>query len=145
MILAFAREGLLFSPALTSSPKDTCSAGVRSIKFPSCGVAVPEPGADGGREGVGAPFGVTRDVSSKNVLRSAKDALSSGGACVGAVNNGTRDDTSGARIDRAALASGAGADIVLIVSTGAALASCAVVLIVVSGATALVSCTTALA
>jgi hypothetical protein len=57
VILAFAREGFLLNPALTSSAKEARSVAVRSNVAPSCGVAVPEPGAEGGGEGPAGSVG----------------------------------------------------------------------------------------
>ena len=114
VILAFCLPGFLVSPALTSSPRDICSAGVRSTVAPSCGVAVPEPGADGGGEGPGSVGGV---IGFPLVFIDFTCARTRGPAGSGAVNIGTRDDTSGARTDRVDMTS-AGAD--LIVASGAA-------------------------
>ena len=57
IVLAFCLPGFLVSPALTSSAKEARSVAVRSTVAPSCGVAVPDPGADVGGEGPGVPVG----------------------------------------------------------------------------------------
>ena len=129
IVLAFAREGFLLSPALTSSAKEARSVAVRSTVAPSCGVAVPEPGADVGGEGPGVPVGSTTGFPVVFIdLTCARTRAPAGS---GAVNVGTRADTSGARTDRADIVSGA-----VLISAGAALASGAVVL--ASGAAVLV-------
>ena len=135
MIFTFCRPGtfLPLSPALISSPNDACCPAVRSTVAPSAGVAVPDAGADGGGEGpAGSIGGATRDVSSKNACLSAKVALSSGGACVGAGNSGTP-------ILRRAAISGVAEGAERAVASGAALADMA------SGAAARASGAAALA
>ena len=133
-IFAFCLAGpfLVLSLPVNSSANAARSAGVCSIVAPSLGVAVPDPGADGGAEGVGSPIGgLTLDfaapevVSSKNARLSAKDALSSGGIA-GAVNSGTP-------ILRRAVTSGGAGTLLADTSGAAALASGAAL---ISGAAA---------
>ena len=80
---------------------------------PSCGVAVPDPGADVGGEGPGDSVGGATGLPVSIALTCARTR---GPAGSGAVNVGTRAAVSGARIDRAATVSGVGADLITDVS-----------------------------